>query len=461
MMRKNEATCIPASIILKCLHQASDRTANITSATIEFYMRHLSYKDLLEFENPGIKISNLPQLEKKNSPFKIPFLLAFPFLRNYEAFSINVFRIHFHKHTNSYTLFPTHLSPNFENAKCYQIDLLLDTEDVRCNPLSTDLYKHVLLILNLPRLLSSFKSTQSQRHSEQFTFVCRKCCTVFRELGEQKQHTANCSASSTAGSQRRVTQNRFVHKTTLFLKKLNKHVPHVLKYNPANLYKTIVPTTQITMDFEATTRPFQRDTDQHKLPKNAVFEQKPLGASYSIKTLYPSHELPTTLKEPRVMFFDDTKTNEKKFYLNFFKGLRSDIAKIHSYESQVMSTAQQTPSFNQLSISEKIRFLAQKNCEICLARFGSKRKTPEGKIYRVKKCIDHVHVKRDENNKELLRYVCCFNCNAQLMQSAVTNKVPRTIFLHNGKYKSNYSHLPLQRISRDQPFLFCYYQYKK
>ena len=402
-------------------------------------MRHIAYKEFLDFETPGIKISNLPQLEKRNSPFTTSLRLAFPFLKTYEAFAINVFRIHFHKHTNTYTLFPTHLSPNFDNEKCYQIDLLLDTDDVRCNPLSTDLYKHVLLILNLPRLLSSFKSTQSQKHSEKSTYVCRKCCTVFNELGTQKQHTANCSASSTASSKRRVTQNRFVHKTTVFIKKLNKHVPHVLKYSPANLYKTIVPTTQITMDFEATTRPFQRDIDEHKLPKNAIFEQKPLGASYSMKTLYPSHELPTTLSEPRVMFFDDTKTSEKTFYLNFFKVLRSDIAKIHSYESQVIATAQPTPSFSQLSISEKIRFLAQKNCEICLARFGSKRKTPEGKIYRVKKCIDHVHVKRNEDNTELLRYICCFNCNAQLMQSAATNKVPRTIFLHNGKYKLDIS----------------------
>ena len=156
-------------------------------------------------------------------------------------------------------------------------------------------------------------------------------------MNKRVDHSKTCSAVGASNVKRRVTQNRFIHKTKVFIKRLNKFVPHILKYKTSNLFKTIVPTTMVSMDFESTTAPFQRDSPQDRAPKNAIFEQKVLGGSYHIRSLYPAYDLSPSMQEPRVMFFDNTRTTEQQFYLQFFKMLRSDISNLYFHERQILN----------------------------------------------------------------------------------------------------------------------------
>ena len=405
------------------------------------YLKLLKYKETMSFTHEGIRIGDFHLIEKANSfRTNIPLLLAFPFLKNFRGLALNVFKVTHHKNLNTYTIHPRHLSAHFKDESYLQVDMLLDSEVIRAESHSTESYSHVMLIINLIRLVTGVRSISgSDLHGRKDWAICRCCMALFQSLSLYRLHTVSCTAFGAGNIKRRVSNNILVHKTRIFLKKKNKFVPHVLAFNLKNLYRSIRPFSFINMDYESSNTPVADSSYSSfsKIPTNAIYEQKVIGGAYSIRNVFPNYPLPNSLATPRCIFINETQT-EKDFYLSFFKKLRSDIKLIHRYEQDILSEAIPTPHLRDLSITEKIRYLSAQFCEVCQAKFNSYRTLDNGKKCRLHKNIDHDHVifKKSMNEPDdgsVLRKVVCQFCNLQLTQSADSPKKSRIIYLHNAE----------------------------
>ena len=430
------AECVPSSIIMRLVYESTRSLHKVSGKLIRRYLHLLNYQHLLSFVHEGIKIDDFHLLEKAN-PFlrNIPLLLAFPFLKNFDGFCLNAYRISYHEGQKSYTIYPRHLSKNHSNPRFFAIDLLIDSSTIRPETYTNESYDHVLVILNLPRLVSAFSNTYDKNRSLS-AHVCRQCLTLHFDLKSFRLHSRTCSAYGPGNIKRRVSNNRFLHRSTIFSKKQGKYIPHVLQFDTKNLHTLNRPFTFLTMDTEATNEKvdFTVPSPHSKVPGNAVFEQRILAASYVITNVFPNFPLPANMQQPRCLYKD--KQTEQNFYLTFFGMLRSDIKLIHNYELDVISQDKGIPNFKDLTLMERFRYIITSKCEICLATFGRKRRMKNNKLCTIKKALHHEHavykksVTEPDSELRLSKVICTF-CNLQLTQAVESPKKTRVIFLHN------------------------------
>ena len=440
ILPENEGLCVPAAIIMKFLQLSNVSLPRVGKAQIERYLRLLNYQQYLGFTHSGIRIADFHLLEKSNSfNGNVPLLLSFPFLRGYKGFALNLFRIIHHKNLKVYTIHPRHLSAHFKDPAYLQIDLLLDGDNIRDEPYCTDSYSHVMLILDLVRLSSGFRCPSGSRNERKNWSICRQCLSLFQDIALYKLHIASCAAFGAGNVKRRISRNVLVHKTEIFLKKKNRKVPHYLSFNLKDLYKCKRPLSFFTMDYESGNLPVKDCSYKpfSTVPTSAVFEQRVLGGSYTIKNVFPNFPLPSSLSSPRCLFRTEIQS-EKQFYLSFFTKLRTDIKLLHRYEQEIFDQSPPTPHLSQLSITEKIRYLSTQFCDICHAKFGGYRTLLNGKRCKLIRNIDHCHVvykaSIDEpDSPTLLNKVICQFCNLNLTQSCDSPKITRIIYLHNAE----------------------------
>lgn len=435
----DENACVPAAIVLRLLYETGISLSTVSTKTVKRFMNMIHYKSLLGFTHKGIRIADFHLLEK-NISFRsnIHLLLAFPVIRRYEGLSINLFKVTFHKDMNTYTVHPRHLSAHHANPSYLQCDLLLDSDTIRAVPYSSETYDHVLLILNLIRLTTGFQNASDPGRTKINALICRRCMRVFSDQGKYKLHLRICSAFGPGCVKRRVSSNILVHKTRVFLKSLCRDIPHVLKFNIKDLYRAVRPIIFGCADLECVNIPVKENASYSscpysKMPSQAVFEQRVIGAAYMFKNIFPNFALPSELKEPRCVFRQGNET-EEQFFLSLFNMLRDDVKRIHRYEQNVLNYDQGTPQLKDLSLLEKIRFLGRQFCEICHTKFGSFKRVQNNKKCKVQKVLDHSHIDfitPAEPAPGRLRRVICQFCNWALSQSADSPKKSRCFFLHN------------------------------
>ena len=424
--------CVPASCILKLLAEQGTALTSVSGATIKKCLNYINFRSLLSFEGQGITIENFSQLERLNSPFHKSLILIFPLLRKFQSLSINLFKIHHNKAHNQYSIHPIHLSKHHKKQDHMQIDLLIDDPTIRLQQHKTN-GNHVLTILNLPRLLASFMSAHN-RHTNRFQHCCRQCMRVFSDYNEFTQHIAHCKVFTSGCAAKRKTHNTFIHRTKIYIKSLNKYIPNVLQFNRKNLAKMLSPISFLALDLEATNQKHEGDGLYSSIPRSGiVLEQKVLAAAFIVKTLVSQFPLPDCIAQPKTLFFDESITSKESFWLRFFQMLRATIQEVFAYELDVLKKTRYIPRLKDLSITERIRFIASKSCEFCLVKFGSFRKAANGIKYRVLKNLDHCHLqaKPQEEGKSVLRFILCSQCNLALAQRPVSVKTSRIIYIHN------------------------------
>ena len=114
-----------------------------------------------------------------DQPFK--FLKKhYGFLKKYEGFSLNIFSCKYYNALRSFSLVPIKLSETWNQSQFFDIDLLRDSEDIRAplknkkkkNDKPLHEYEHTLLIINIYKLLQSFKE---KNHNSQRYGNCQVC----------------------------------------------------------------------------------------------------------------------------------------------------------------------------------------------------------------------------------------------------------------------------------------------
>ena len=429
IIRKESDVCVPGSIVIRLLHEQGVSLRQTGKKLVMKHLRHLRFKEILDVDLGGIAVTDCHLLENLNKPFQKSLILAFPFLRRFKAFSINLFRLHFHERTKAYTLHPYHLSKHHNKRNHYQIDLLLDGDILREQPRPTQRQheKHVLAILDLARLSSHLKASK-HRNLDRYPFVCRQCIITFPSERQYGSHIQHCTAFNSGTAARRKTRNTFIHQTMIFSKKLNKMVPNMLRYNRNHLHKSVRSLSFFVLDLECTNREVNSNIDPYSKPpeKGVVFEQTVLGGSFIAKAVYSQHHLPSYLALPRALFFDDSVTSEHSFWFRFFSMLRSAVYDVYLYEQGILSQNAEPPRFSDLNLTDQLRFLQTRRCDLCNVTFGTSRVTLRGKRCKVKKNIDHDHAM----SEKVLRFVLCDLCNLALYQSSRKGG-ERLVYAHN------------------------------
>ena len=412
--------CVPAAIILSILVQHEKiSSSRIRKNHVTLGLQSLRYHQFLEGTlTPGIALENFRNLESANSPLPLPLIEAFSSLKPFKGIAINVFRALVRRqekkdNSNVYNegssteyptpsshspekariyLFPTLLSKHNQDTSYAQIDLLIDSPELRekyqssSNPKSLP---HVLCITSLVTLLATNKHGSAFRYNS----VCRSCCMVFSNIEDLNHHQTACNTFPTGGKcQKRKAKNKKV--TQHF--RVNPYTGHKerngLFFQRGHLYRTLKPLTLSSLDLETISEPID---PRSEAPKPSGAESIHTVFAYSIAhiSLYPeNHPLPESLRSPRGLIYDPKTQSETAFGISLLKNLRDDL-KLHSqFLREAIEKDQGAPKFSTMSRAEKLAFALQSTCFFCGRTFGRMYTNPHThKRTRLVKCKDHLH----------------------------------------------------------------------
>ena len=383
--------CVPISIVLSVLTRLEGvQASRVTKEQITRGLNCLRFQQFLRQYPPpaGICLSSFRALELANTPLPFPLVDLFPSLDNFKGLSLNVYRALVLKEPDKgddepiIYFFPTLLGKNHANNSFFQVDLLIDSTDLRPHSLNsgpdTKSPLHVLTMLDLAALLT--RSTPTKRtNARRYQILCRQCCKVFTNDEDLSIHRKVCTTFPSGGPcQRRRAKNKTV--TRLF--KLNPFTGQKerngLFFKRSHLFRTLLPLSLSTFDIETLSTP---STDIHPRPGGAEQVQTVFAYSLAHVSLYPEHPLPDSLRLPRGLIFDPETQSESSFVISLLKTLREDL-RLHSiYLHQSLLKDPGTPSLDTMTPTERAAFYLQTTCGFCGRPFSSK----------VKKNKDHVH----------------------------------------------------------------------
>ena len=248
----NKNNCVPASVILK-LHflQYGSLYSSMSKSILRKRIGLLNFNHLLMSNvGGGIAGKDLQKFEKANDKFHPDLIKEYPFLNNFNGIAINLYRIAFNPSTSTYHLFPVLLSAKWRRQDVVPIDLLVDNSTIRSRPnlqttnsISSKMNEacHVLVILNLSRLVLSFSNQKTRRSANKFIHTCRNCIRLLRDKSELEKHLKDCDEHGKGSIQRRKCNNKLVHRPFLKSKITGNQVKNKLRFKPANFYKEIPP----------------------------------------------------------------------------------------------------------------------------------------------------------------------------------------------------------------------------
>ena len=135
----------------------------------------LDYRRFVSIGAAGIPLSKISDFEKTLTPIPRGLLEIFPPLNCFSGLALNIFTIR--RAGDTYRIFPLSLSEHSRDLKSHlQIDLLLDSEDLREPSRVPIPQNHALLIANLPLLLARF--SDKRNNARRYQYCCRSCSQV-------------------------------------------------------------------------------------------------------------------------------------------------------------------------------------------------------------------------------------------------------------------------------------------
>ena len=428
--------CVPLSIIMKLeylkhggLNRGKVHMKDVTAA-----LHSLRFRELQTPENDfRIYRKDFHKLEDINEGFSDTLKQQYPFLQLYRTFSINMFKFlgqqEQHK-GNTARLITSHLSNHWNSSYHLQVDLL-DSSNI-LDPPSTD---HVLVILNYFGLVN-------HRKDRRYNYACRACQRIFTHSRNFQRHiTQTCSPTPTTP---RRAKNFILYKTFIKDKYTGKTKRHTISFTTHQYHKTFQNLIYGTMDLECTSKPMQPGLFNKSTPSSAIFYQKPFAFSLCFTTPY-NLSLPDSLKNIKVMFFDERLNSLDEFYLKMLTTLRQSVADANKFIFDTMTLDNGPPNLSSISKKDRDAYIRASHCTFCGRKFNTKflSKKHSNKVYTVKKCRHHNHFipipnlakiggNDDKNNSKHQVIVLCSACNVSTYQSGFLSRNDLRIGLHNG-----------------------------
>ena len=410
--------CVPTSILI-AMHiklKYPITALRLRVDTIEDELRAVNFRSLLRPGQVGLAASSFSELEKLNSCPINPLLVAlFPALSFFEGIAINKYVIR--RRGECFRIFPVSLSTFSRCPRRFQVDLLVDSPDIRApqaNPSRPPGLDHCLVITNLIRLIAKF--TPVAVNWNRYKHVCRTCLKIFPQLSGSTslyQHYQLCSAQVRGSLGRRKSRNVLIHepyKRNIFTGLTERNG---LTFRRGELYKLLKPLSIGFLDFEAyniniSERP-EADSVFAKAPNSAVTTQVPMAYALTHACLYEHIELPSYLRDVRVQFYDEAAgANIGDFYIGLLLALRRDLYRTSQFMRDVLSKDSPPPPSYRRSTSLRDYINSCRYCGLCGARFGSKRRsTVSGRFYITRPAFDHCHYSHFLTDGNRLRSVLC------------------------------------------------------
>lgn len=409
-----EGLCIPISIIITILTQyVGVPVTELTKKRINEGVDTLRFRQLLH-PTSGIKLENLRHLEVINTPLPVALTALYPILEQnlFKGLSINVFRAVVGKDPDNpqkpaIYLFPTLLGRHHADSQYLQVDVLLDSPDLRPSHHKQqeagikNSPAHVLLIPNLAAFLARGKP--GEKHAYRYTHVCRSCCRVFSCLEDMQIHGKTCTPFPTGGRcMKRKSQNKIVtslFKTNPFTRAREKNG---LFFKRSDLFRTLLPLSMCVFDVEALQHDAAGTTT--KKPAGAETIHTVFAFSMAHASLYPdNHPLPPSLRLPRGLMYDPSTQSEANFAVSMLKTIREDLRLHTIFLHQALSHDPGKPTYETMTDAEKLAYSLQDSCVFCGRQFGTVYTNPFTKRkVRISKNIDHIHLLK---SSQLCRFV--------------------------------------------------------
>ena len=442
-------SCVPASIALKFeFIRANGSSRRVKIADIKQTMQHVKYEHLLTPNRGNIVQADFSKLEKLNHGFNQALHERHPFLRPFQGFALNLFKVAHYSTWNIYRLIPIQLSPHWASNDYLQIDLL--DSDFAFKQGSTN--RHVLLITKFHTLAQSclFK-TQGVRPKP---FSCRACLKAHVSMSSHKTHIAGCHdyVKHKQSVLRRVRTNFILHRPT-FQGKHNKICKiEKLKFEKRNFFKSLPPFLLGFWDCEASNKVFTMPEEHcNPTPKNAELVQKPIGVSIAFTSPYKM-SLPPELERVSVQFFDERHNSLDEFYSSFLLTLRKYLLFSYNFLRETLNRDNGPPDLRNISYSDRLSYLLATHCSFCGLEFntvvrsgnqtGTQTGNQTGNRFFVRKTRHHNHfisipnlAKKGGLGKVL---TLCQTCNVATFSDGFISKTDLKMYSLNG---ARYDHL--------------------
>ena len=424
--------CIPACILLSLHSKFGPPIRNMNITKLEEELNTLKFRHLFKPTKIGLNSNEIAELEKINSnPIPSSLLKIFPALKFFKGLSINQYIVR--RKNKEFRIFPVSLSNHCRESAYFQIDILIDSSDIRPEPSkpTTGSFSHGLVIMNLCKLLIRF--TSKAANASKYEYFCRSCLRVFMNTKQRDSHYATCSNQKRGNIGRRKSKNVLVHKPMKKNRFTGKIEPNGLFFKRGHAFKMLRPLGLSFLDFEASNEnvesPNIERSNEH--PKSAKTVHTPLSYSYCFASTYPEIPLPPSLKSVRTKYLDPSNgSTQKTFFLNLLLRIRKDMMAFHEHLRSVLSRDSAPPRPDSRPTWMKMLFSKTRTCGICGSFFFSKKTSLKTKkSYRVIPVFDHNHFLADSTQ---LRAVLCQGCNLSLCCSSYYTRVPYVWYVHNG-----------------------------
>ena len=412
--------CLPGCLLLAFhfkMGQPTIRKLTITQITNE--LRHINYKPFLTVGANGIPMNRLRSFERTLSPIPFGLVRIWPLLSSFQGVAINVFTIR--RNGESFRIFPFSLSEHSRSQSHFQLDVLLDTADIRQHS-ETPPNNHCLLIANLALLLSRFG--EKQQNSNKYVHVCRSCGRTYVSYQLLKNHFQCCTHLQRNSIGRRKSHNQLLHRPYIKNKYSGKHERNGLTWKTSFHHMLLKPSGLVILDFEclnvkknnsqdSENKSFIRASNNvyEKVPNATVMTQQVISFAYIHKSLYPQFPMSEKLSQPRFKFYnEDDEHPLRSFYISLLLSLRNDLLLYEERVKNILAIDSPPPPPGQRSLDLLVHIANTELCELCGKKFGSKVMSPlTRKFYILKRTFDHNHISATgfPTNSTQLRSVLC------------------------------------------------------
>ena len=414
-----ENLCVPMCVILAChakfgpaISHGSSR--NLTKFQAE--MDTLNYQSIMRIERVGMTLTQVTSFEKALSPPPANLTKYFPALKFFHGLSINIYTVQ--RKDSLFRIFPTSISSMARRTDFFQIDLFIDSPELRKdNAAATPLHHHqnksnvmhTLYVRNLPKLLNNFTARAVNR--SHYEYLCRSCLTVFREPHLRSRHWEICGERKRGAVEKRRSQNALIHRPWKKNKWSGKFQRNGLFFPRKWVCRQLAPLAYVVFDYES----YHEDVNVDQLKassyegpfqKSTQTLQVPMAYSHVMRSLYKEHALPRELSLPRVHFLNPHDSNpEGSFFTSLLLSMRDDLLAYHNWQMEILSYDQGPLPERYRTGQEMAAFISTSHCQLCGVPFNKKLWSAKNQCYyRVKKCYDHNHYLR--NSKGCRAIIC-------------------------------------------------------
>ena len=381
-----ENCCLPTAIIIS-LHQRIGPSLRSSRALIRQEIHLLDYRNFIDFFGKGIPLSKVADFEKTLSPIPKQLSNVFKPLLAYSGIAINIYRMEDSGYNSndksSWSIYPFSLSAHAKEVdQFFQVDLLLDTAEIRQQPYEPPSTNHVLVISNLATFMNKFGPVVMHRNISRYNHICRTCFFITKNMSLLRVHQKCCTNKQRkAATGRRKANNVIIHRPRIYNKWTGKYQTNGLTWKSSNNFMALKPLSLIYFDFECASVDKMDDGHTDSLfdnsPKKAVKSLPPLSLAYVSVSLYKEHRLPKELLEPRFIRIneDDVLQGERDFFIRILLQIREDLVLHHRNILQVtkMDKPPAPPHLRDKNL--QAYYSSIKECQCCGIPFWIKKKT--------------------------------------------------------------------------------------